>query len=236
MLQEKSYNAELYFTEAIDLNIHPIRSARKKTRQKYINLLKFIVESVSNRLSESRTEIKELIDARLRLYQARLFEGLSIFGTDVNPSTYLSAFSRPWASKYQYMLVCDAALILLDESLIRDAVRIIAEQLSTGAKAKVERLLALLFSEFHGEQNLNSCFYPVVPLLRQYKANRDFFSQKEKRFILTANICAGKSTLINALIGKRTARTAQGVCTGKIFAVFITKPLRTAAFICRRGR
>ena len=216
MLQEISYKTERYFTEAVDLNSHPIKSAKKKTRQKYISTLKFIVESASNGLSESAADIKEFIDARVRLYQARLIEDVSIFDADENPSTYLSALSKPWARKYLYMLVCDAALILLDESLIRDAVRIVAEKLSTGAKAKVERLLTLLFGEFQSKQDLNRCFYPAAPLLRQYKINRDFFFQKEKRFILSANVSAGKSTLINALIGKKAARTAQSVCTGNI--------------------
>ena len=46
--------------------------------------------------------------------------------------------------------------------------------------------------------------------------NKDFISKEEKRIIVTANMSAGKSTLINALIGKSIARTSQEVCTGNV--------------------
>lgn len=41
-----------------------------------------------------------------------------------------------------------------------------------------------------------------------------------KRIILTANMSAGKSTIINAIIGKKIAKTAQEVCTSNINYIY----------------
>lgn len=41
-----------------------------------------------------------------------------------------------------------------------------------------------------------------------------------KKIIFTANMSAGKSTIINAVIGKRIAKTALEVCTGNISYIY----------------
>ena len=41
-----------------------------------------------------------------------------------------------------------------------------------------------------------------------------------KKIIFTANMSAGKSTIINAIIGKKLAKTAQEVCTGNVSYIY----------------
>ena len=45
--------------------------------------------------------------------------------------------------------------------------------------------------------------------------NRRFLAQKERNIIVTGTMSAGKSTFINALIGKKVAKTKNGSCTKK---------------------
>lgn len=128
----------------------------------------------------------------------------------------LSAFAKPWRTKFCFMLVCDAALILLDDTLVLRAVEIIEEHLSIKRKADVEQICSLLRSK----QEVERKYLSTLPLLNQYRANKYFLSKKERKIIVTANMSAGKSTLINALIGKPITRTSQEVCTGNVCYLF----------------
>lgn len=114
------------------------------------------------------------------------------------------------------MLVCDAALILLDEALIPKAVKIIKEILPVNRQADIEQIVALL----QNERDIGEKYLPASTLINQFRANKDFVSKSERRIIVTANMSAGKSTLINALIGKPIARTSQEVCTGNVCYLF----------------
>ncbi len=64
---------------------------------------------------------------------------------------------------------------------------------------------------------------PTGNMEDQVLPNFHFQKIQTIRIIITATISTGKSTLINALIGKRLARTAQGVCTGNV-NFFYNKP------------
>ena len=66
--------------------------------------------------------------------------------------------------------------------------------------------------------------FGLIPILSIWNANNRFFAKKETRVLITANMSAGKSTLINALIGKSIARTSQEVCTGNVCYIY-SKPI-----------
>ena len=56
-----------------------------------------------------------------------------------------------------------------------------------------------------------------------WKKNREFLSKKPVKVIVTANMSAGKSTLLNALVGKKVNKTQNDSCTAKIH-VIVNKP------------
>ena len=60
------------------------------------------------------------------------------------------------------------------------------------------------------------------PDMKSTSKTHNSFSN-ETRIIVTANMSAGKSTLINALVGKKVVRTSQKVCTGNIGYIY-SKP------------
>lgn len=206
-----------FFVEALDTREHPIKKAKMEIKAEYITALTYIVEKTINEANCYQAEIKKYVAERLRLYRNQLFADIPI--TNVNEETEtscLSAFAKPWRTKYRFMLVCDVALILLDESLVLHATEIIKERLSAKRQVEVEQVASLL----QNKQEVEKKYLPTLPLLNQYRANKDFFSKDEKRIIVTANMSAGKSTLINALVGKPIARTSQEVCTGNVCYLF----------------
>lgn len=206
-----------FFVEALDTREHPIKKAKMKIQAEYITALTYIVEKTISEANCPQTETKKYVAERLHLYQNQLFADVPI--TNINEKTgtnCLTAFAKPWRTKYRFVLVCDVALILLDGALVLRATEIIKERLSVKKKADIEHVHSLLRSK----QEVERKYLPTLPLLNQYRANKDFFSKEERRIIVTANMSAGKSTLINALIGKPIARTAQEVCTGNVCYLF----------------
>lgn len=55
--------------------------------------------------------------------------------------------------------------------------------------------------------------------ITSFKNNLDFIEQKPFKILVTATMSAGKSTFINALIGKNMSRVQNMACTGKIHSI-----------------
>ena len=206
-----------FFVEAFDIRGHPIKKSKKKIQAEYITALTYIIKKTINETNCYQDETKEYVAERLHLYQKQLFADAYMANTNEKDGIRcLLTFKKRWRTKYRFMLVCDVALILLEETLVLCAIQIIKACLSTKRQVDFEQLSSLLQST----QDVEKKYLLVSPLLNQYRANRDFFQKEERRIIITANVSAGKSTLINALVGKPIARTSQEVCTGNVCYFF----------------
>ena len=202
-----------FFIESLDLKEHPLKKANKKIKTEYFSTLSYIVNEVA-----IQPEIKMYVSKRLEMYQEALFSDgdISIRSQKTRLSDICSFISKPWRKNFRYMLVCDTSLILLDESLTIQAVSIINSCLSKQSQTDVSHVL----SDLTGKNEIREKHLVVVPLIKQYRINKAFLSQPERRIIVTANMSAGKSTLINALVGKPLARTSQEACTGNLCYLF----------------
>ena len=206
-----------HFVEALDLREHPVKKAKKKIQAEYITALTYIVEKTISKANCHQADAKKYVTEHLRLYRNQLFTNISVESIDEkNGIRCLTAFSKPWRNKYRFMLVCDVALMLLDETLISEAMKIIKEGLSAKCQVDIEQVATLL----QNDEDIENKYLAISSLVKQYRTNRDFISKSERRIIITANMSAGKSTLINALVGKQIVRTSQEVCTGNICYLF----------------
>lgn len=199
----------LYFTSSLMLQEHPMKSVNIKTRTMYYIILKDFVEKFDN---------SEYISLRLKQYEKLFgidYEKLEVRGTTINAAIrfILNSYTpQPWRKKYCCYFMCDIALILLDENAVQKAAVFVRKYLGTDKKELFDKLLLTL----RDEQEDTSMVSFANSLIEQYRMNHSFFNKKEVRYIVSANMSAGKSTLINALIGKTLARTSQEVCTGNI--------------------
>ena len=73
-----------------------------------------------------------------------------------------------------------------------------------------------------------------VELIRHKEINEQFAAEPLKRILVVANVSAGKSTLINALVGRELNKTATNVCTKDLCYVF-NKPLLDGATVKTRN-
>ena len=192
-------------------------TSENKSTQQFVLVLRSVLQKSISEKMQLRIDIKQIVSKRLQQYQNQLFTGdVKVNIDEKRGLSCLSTFAKPWRTKYRFMLVCDVALILLDEPLVLRATELIKECLSAKQQVDVERVYSLLQSK----QEVEEKYRPILPLLNQYRANKDFFHKEERRIIVTANMSAGKSTLINALVGKSIAQTSQEVCTGNVCYLF----------------
>lgn len=196
------------FTTAIDFTEHPMNNAKTNLKiQYYLALEYFVKASVSD----------EHAVFRLEQYKKKFFSNENITNTEVKieKAIYSIVKSRYQfgRKKYRYWLMCDIALILMDDCLIDQTAKEMQKFMTVRQWKKFDILLEALKSgnkiDFKSISFANN-------LIQQYRKNSDFHKKQMRRFIVTANMSAGKSTLINALIGKPLARTSQEVCTGNL--------------------
>ncbi len=206
-----------FFAEALDLREHPIKKAKKTIQAEYYAALTYLLEKTGVNHCEWMAELEEYISERMRQYRTQLFlDSIPTKNEDYCSSCFSSCVTKPWRTKYRFMLVCDAALMLLDKRLVHQAASIVKQLVSHRKQSEIDGLLASLFDGCPVEKR----YLSVESLIEQYRRNYTFLLQPTKKIIVTANMSAGKSTLINALIGKPVARTSQEVCTGNVYCLF----------------
>ncbi|GLC80947.1 dynamin family protein [Lacrimispora brassicae] len=235
------FDATLFFVESLDLREHPIKKSKERIRTEYYTALSYIVNQVIENAistddhicitsSENTAQVKVLgkgiqsaflkkhITERLELYrkQFALKEANTNLDTDAIKRKSLQSVSacvsRPWRKKHRLWLMCDVALITLDHVMIKQSAEIIKGFLIRWQREELDLLVSSLL-----DLNITTCkFSSSKQLISQYHLNDSFAKKTEQGVIVTANMSAGKSTLINALIGKPLARTSQEVCTGNL--------------------
>lgn len=235
------FDTALFFIESLDLQEHPIKKSKERIRTKYYTVLAYIVNQVTENVvskddhicitsNENIAQIKvssngiqsfhskEYITQRLELYRKQF--ALKEVNTNLNAHTakqnslrLVSAYvSPPWRKKHRLWLMCDIALITLDPVMIQQAAEIIKDFLAKKQRGKLDLLVSTLLN-----MDIDACKFPSVEqFISQYHTNCSFVKKSEQEIIVTANMSAGKSTLINALIGKPLTRTSQEVCTSDL--------------------
>lgn len=201
------------FIEALTLDTHPIQRTKSKLKMQYYIGLEYLV-----RLCEDNNEYTS---ARIEQYRTILVGNTTVPKlTDKERKdiiySLVNSRIRPWRKKYRYWLLCDIALILFDEAKIKRTAMCLKEYLNKRQALEIESLQAFLFNN---EEIPKTTSFTKV-LVEQFRANRNFTAKPEIRFIVTANVSAGKSTLINAIIGKPLTRTSQEICTGNLCYIY----------------
>lgn len=202
----------LQFTSSLILDNHPMKCVNPKLKIQYYIILEYFVKQVGD---------SEYTDFRLNQYRDILVEDsqkldLTSISIDKLIRSMLNCTLKPWKKKYCYWIMCDIALILLDEINIQKAADSMKLFLSKRKQKQIDVLLSVLKNDKFDKNSINF----AADLIEQYRENYHFLKKPELRFIVTANMSAGKSTLVNALIGKSLARTSQETCTGNICYIY----------------
>lgn len=198
------------FTSSLCLENHPMRNVKQKIKEEYYYVLSYFIE---------QAKVDDIGKYRLELYKNFLVKN-NMINLDIKIEELISSIVicrfQPWRKKYRYWLLCDIALILLNEVEIQN----IAMKMKSYISKRQQKQFEVLISALMDEKIDTTLLDFAEDLIEQYHKNIKFFLKQERRYVVTANMSAGKSTLINALIGKPLARTSQEVCTGNICYIY----------------
>ena len=199
---------------SIDFEKHPMKNVKKDIKEKYFNIVKFLVLSQSSEdyvcYILRRYGEFFLNDKNIQIDKEHIYEDIkSIVGCQ----------TQPWRKKYKYGILLDIAIILQDEKKVYNAFNQLEEVLSKKQKSKFRNFYKNLINMVDDGIDCKWSY----PLIHQCWENIRFRDKKEIKIIVSATMSAGKSTLINALIGKKLMKSSQEVCTGNVCYV-MSKP------------
>lgn len=192
------------------LDLHPILKKDEKIRYKYIVLLKHFIDMQGG---------NELwVEQMLRLYAEKII-GQKVSLKELQAKN-LSILEKYKFFQYRYFLLIDCLFIRCfddkksGQKLLDDIVEFYGERYG-------KKLSAVYEAFFSIEDNKMIQRIPELhSIFKVIWKNREYLSKKEKRIMITANMSAGKSTLLNALVGKKINKTQNDTCTAKIHYIY----------------
>lgn len=200
---------------------HPIQNEPLDYKIKYINVLEWFVNKFSaddifakNFLTNYKTGLlgKTVINYQ---YSDDIENLLKVVAK-------LRLISWHWFS-YRYLLLID--LLFLCSFKDCNKANIILNEYKKQLKLwflknkyfkNMNTFTAELYSGFHPDLKLDA----VEEAVFKWQKNLNFILKQSAKILVTANMSTGKSTLINALVGKRIVKTQNMACTSKLHYIY----------------
>ncbi len=190
---------------------HPIMDESEDYKKRYINTLDYFVRKYSPEDKYSHSMLK--------LYKNKLMKQPELYDYKDKELKKISKGLMAWKRKkfkffsYRYCLLIDVLFIcaFLDE---KRAEQIYQEILEIYNK-KYWKNLEILYQIVTGKCDNIVKFDQADYIIECIKTNREFINGNTKNILVTANMSAGKSTLLNSIIGKKVNKTRNDACTAK---------------------
>lgn len=195
------------------LHLHPVLEKEKKYRIAYVSLVKYICDKNAKRDKWNK--------GMMSLLKQCMMPNEDIISVEIDAKNNIvfggknSRFLKYRFQKYRYILLFDClfSCAFNDKKKGKGVLDDVCRLFPRNAKK-----LSNMFEAFYDE-NYAYIKNEAPTILRIYEIicnNRKFLLLPEKRIMITANMSAGKSTLLNALAGKKVNKTQNDTCTAKI--------------------
>ena len=190
---------------------HPIKSESEDYKKRYINTLEYFVNKYSlNDIYSS---------SMLKLYKNKLLEhpeGYTYQNEElkrISRGVLKCRMKKFKFFSYRYCLLVDIIFMCsFDDN--EKSEKIFQEILIIFSKRHWKKL-ETLFNVIVGKSNECEHLDQMDYLIECIKANMNFLHKTNRNILVTANMSAGKSTLLNAVIGKKVNKTQNDACTAK---------------------
>ena len=189
------------------LHLHPVVNLETKLKTKYMKLLQhFVSETVSKDIWGKQM---------LQLYCSKL----AVSG-NIDKIKDFGIIEKFKFFHYRYFLLTDCLFISAFDNLKKgeEILDIVIKFYGERYRKKMQGL----FNAFYGvgDKEIITAIPEIKPIYEAIWKNRDFYHKEEKRIMITANMSAGKSTLLNALLGKKVNRMQNATCTAKMHYLY----------------
>lgn len=195
------------------LENHPMKDAKLVYKAQYISLLRYYAKCCS--------EDDLWTESLLKLYQAQLFADIQpyeISGENIQKLTRkISAAHFKFWGFYSYW--CSFAIDLFFINAFDDrkkAAKIKNDLCSMLRPAKAQMLQTVFDALYDNAADETLKKQNIDSQMACWIRNRNFLQRPVCKVLITANMSAGKSTLLNAIVGKKVNKTQNDACTAKI--------------------
>jgi small GTP-binding protein len=204
---------------SLPLAEHPLNKIKESARIEYIYILRQLVERFSNDDTWANAAIAEYCHHFLScgLSGNVTFDLAKSIKRITANHIFVKQFSK---STLRRIFVCDVLLLTSfgDEKTAKLVCKYLAPFLHIRKRHKKD-ILALIAVLFDAESQTGR-FRSVDYLVDCWHKNMKFIRQPLKRILVTATVSAGKSTLINAMIGSDVFESRNAVCTNSVQRVY----------------
>lgn len=193
---------------------HPLQRENDFIKCQYISLIKNIASQYEKN--------KVLIDYKLKaLYYV-------LFSREKEDNSWINCTKQGYKEVFKTRFKCNKffsyCTILLFDSVFLFAVnniecgRKIKNAISGYAEKKYCKVLDVMFNELYHCNKESFLINRILPveLKQAWVSSNEFINSEAKRFIFTATMSAGKSTLINAIVGENISIAKKAACTTTI--------------------
>lgn len=192
---------------------HPIRRFNKKAQHQYVTALGIVLSYLSNGNLKVRYVYETWISS--------IFGHISLSSWSVRENLSLKKMfnlesEAQLSPKYLRILLFDCFYLQEKAGIV--SIEVVSDYLYTIVSDKCSRdIVDYTYNYFIG---LNNGAKLSTNLRHHRENNLSFRQQKLKRVLVVATMSAGKSTLINAMIGEKVNRVKATVCTNTMRRIF----------------
>lgn len=202
---------------ALYLSHHPIINEPENNRIKYLDSLYWVVLKYSQNSAYATSLMK--------VYQNILIKDLSAPEHAICMKPKLMDFGTvrfKWFKFYTYRYIFIIDCLFINAFFDINRSRTVFSDLLTLTNKRFRNSLIHLYDILYGRATDDRFIEKnnLSLVLQSWLSNREFMTMEKKTILVTANMGAGKSTLINSLVGKRVNRTKQETCTAKIHYIY----------------
>ena len=192
---------------------HPMKDAKQAYQTEYISLLEYYTKMYS------ADDI--WAESLLKLYRAQLFP--SVTPQEITAQSAAKMTRKLSASHFKcwgfYSYWCCFAIDLFFINAVDDAKKAarIKNDLSAVVSGKKAAQLQIVYNALYKDAETEDLKKQNIDgMMLRWRKNMHFSQQPICKVMITANMSAGKSTLLNAIIGKKVNKTKNEACTAKI--------------------
>lgn len=201
------------------LSQHPVKGEKEAFKTGYINVLEYFVRKYSD------TDM--WANSVLKLYKAKLLENQDQYRyachdiKKISRSVISTKFKHFKFFSYRFCLIFDCIFMnAMDDKEKAD--RIFSELLTLHHE-RYRKNISYVYQALY-DFSVDIEQFDYVPYMMQcWKKNQQYRHKTPTKILVTANMSAGKSTLLNAIIGKKVNKTQNDSCTAKIHYI-LKKP------------
>lgn len=192
------------------LNVHPIFEKNDSLKKRYVVLINYFIGKQSKRNLWAKQTYKLYCDKIVG-------QGLDVEKLKTKDLSMLEQFKF---FKYRYFLLTDCLFIACfkDKKKGQKILDSVIEFYGERYRKKLERV----YQAFYSNEDIEFLhdFAEMKKIYTIIWNDRLFMASPMKKVMITANMSAGKSTLINALAGKKINKTQNDTCTAKLHYLY----------------